>query len=612
MTPSITAGLAFLAASFSVGLARSVSRSDLRASYDYVIVGGGASGLTVANRLSEDADVTVLVIEAGPFDEGEDFITIPGLGGGGFGSRYDWNISLARNDLLGIPVQACPQGKAVGGTTVINLMAFDRGSRSDYDRWERLGLPGWNWETLLKYFKKAKTISPPQPDIAKEYNITVDHSVHGFKGYIQSTYAPFYWPTTRNIVDAFLELGIHIPADSGNGDAYGGYFTPQNRHPVTAARVSARDAYYETARDRPNFHILTDTLVTRLLTKGKSGSISISGVEVSSLRCLRTGTVTADKEVILAGGAIRTPQLLQVSGIGDPALLERFDIPVVVDLPAVGHNFHDHLHVPLLVDHNASLVPSNLTTNATYAAESRELYDRERAGPYTSVGADFLGFLPLRTISNSSTTSALQQAAAAQDVTEFLGDNTPAAVVRGYKAMYKVLTERLPAPDSAVIELISADRQLVVSLQQPYSRGSVRINSSSMEDTPIADSRVLHNPLDVEILVEGIRWARTLIETEALAELQTREVLPGANVTSDRDLAAFVLEAGRSAYHLAGSCTMGPKERGGVVDAQLKVYGVTNLRIVDASVMPLLPASHPQATVFGVAEMAADIIRGRI
>jgi choline dehydrogenase-like flavoprotein len=251
------------------------------------------------------------------------------------------------------------------------------------------------------------------------------------------------------------------------------------------------------------------------------------------------------------------------------------------------------------------VVQANLTNNATFAAEARALYDLNRTGPYTRSGGDFLGFLPLTTY--SSIASQLQEEAVAQDGTAYLAPETPTEVVEGYRAMHNLLTDHLLAPDSALIEMSWSDGRMGLNLQQPYSRGSVQAVSSSMFDAPIVDPRVLHNPLVVSFLVEAVRWGRGVVQTDAMAELQPVEVMPGAHVTSDEDLANVIRQQALPAWHLAGTCKMGLREEGGVVDDQLRVYGVGNLRVVDASIMPLLPAAHPMVTVYAVAEKVCNI-----
>lgn len=255
----------------------------------------------------------------------------------------------------------------------------------------------------------------------------------------------------------------------------------------------------------------------------------------------------------------------------------------------------------------APLTASNLTTNATYAAESRELYDTEQTGPYADSTGDFLVFLPLQNFTEQWST--IQTEATAQDPSLYLPNGTATEVVAGYKRQHEVLTEKLGSTGSAVLEMIWADGAVVLGLEHPYSRGSVKAPSADIFDAPSADPALLSNPLDVEILVEGIKFVRTLMGADALAALQPVEVLPGANVTSDADLSSFVRQSASTLYHPAGSCKLGARDEGGVVDGELKVYGIEGLRIVDASVMPLLPASHTMTTVYAVAEKVSHSIR---
>ncbi|KAK6222010.1 hypothetical protein LQW54_001231 [Pestalotiopsis sp. IQ-011] len=583
-------------------------RDDLLPAYDYVVIGAGASGLTVANRLSEDDETTVLVIEAGEFDQGEDIVTIPGLAGGAVGTKYDWNISYAPTEYVANNSISIPQGKIVGGSTKLNRMVFDRGSESDYDRWEDLGNQGWGWEALLPYFKKNEIFTPPDAQIAAEVNITYDVSAHGYDGYMNVSYAPFIWPTTKIFADAIEEIGISISPDQANGNAIGGFYSPHNQDPETATRSSAKEAYYDTVATRSNLHLITGQQVTRILSNMTGDSVCVAGVEFASGRNASSSSVIVQKEAILAAGAIFTPQILQVSGIGDAAHLSSIGVSTVVDLPAVGQNFHDHILLTTVNTIVAPLTASNLTTNATYAAESRELYDTEQTGPYADSAGDFLVFLPLQNFTEQWST--IQSEATTQDPSLYLPNDTAAEVVAGYKLQHELLTEKLGSTGSAVLELIWADGAVVLGLGHPYSRGSVKAPSADIFDAPTADPALLSNPLDVEILVEGIKFVRTLMGADALAPLQPAEVLPGANVTSDADLSGFVRQSARTLYHPAGSCKLGARDEGGVVDGELKVYGIDGLRIVDASVMPLLPASHTMTTVYAVAEKAADIIRG--
>ncbi|OHF00487.1 GMC oxidoreductase [Colletotrichum orchidophilum] len=578
--------------------------------YDYIVVGGGASGLTVANRLTENPAVTVLVIEAGELDKGEDFVKIPGLAGGAIGTQYDWNTTYVANDALGGRVVSIPQGKVVGGSTKLNRMVFDRGSKSDYDRWDVLGAEGWNWESLFPYFKKNEKFTPPKADIVSEWGVEFDAAAHGSDGLMQATYSPFFWPTTKYMIEAVKELKITIPKDQANGSAIGAYFCPHNQDPITSTRSSAREAYYDNFTGRKNLHLLTGRQVTKVLTAGSGDFVKAIGVEFAASKGAQTQTAKVAKEVILAAGTFHTPQILQVSGIGDPALHTSINVPTVVNLPAVGQNLHDHVILTVVNTINTTLpVNSMLQNNATFAAEARAQYDSQKNGPLSSPTGDFIAFLPLSTYSKA--VDVLSSEAASQDATTYLPSGTPAEVVKGYKAQQKVLNERLTADDSAILEIIWSDGAFVLGLQHPYSRGSLKAPSSSTFDAPIADSAFLKNPLDVSVLVEGVKFARTIAGTEAVKPLQPFEIVPGANVTTDAAIADFVRQQSGTLYHPVGTCKLGPREEGGVVDANLNVYGVKSLRIVDASIMPLLPASHLMTTVYAVAERAADIIKGK-
>lgn len=253
------------------------------------------------------------------------------------------------------------------------------------------------------------------------------------------------------------------------------------------------------------------------------------------------------------------------------------------------------------------MTPSALE-NATFAAQARQEYEAQKKGPYTSPTGDFLLFLPVSTYSDAK--AELYAQAVAGNASKSLPANTPEEVLKGYQTQYDSLTNRLLSNESGNLEIIWADGVMLLGLQHPYSRGSVKASSASIFDPPVADSGFLRNPLDVALLREGIRFARRFITTPSLAVLNPVEVAPGATVTSDEGLDEFIRGGASTLYHPAGSCKMGPREEGGVVDTELKVYGVSGLRIVDQSVFPQLPASHTMTTAYGVAEKAADIIRG--
>ncbi|KAL5373727.1 hypothetical protein DPSP01_012472 [Paraphaeosphaeria sporulosa] len=487
-------------------------------------------------------------------------------------------------------------------------MVFDRGSKSDYNAWEGFGNDGWNFEGILPYFKKNEKFTPPTEEILAEYDIKWDLAFHGDKGPMYTSYSPFIWPTTKNLINATKEAGIYIPEDQANGNAYGGYYCPHNLDPVNVTRSSAKEAYYNTASARQNFHVITGNQVKRIVTQTINGTVKVTGVEFASSSNATCQAVNVSREAVLAAGALHTPQLLQVSGIGDSAHLKSINVEPIVDLPAVGQNLHDHVSAIVVNTINTTILTQSALQNATFAAQAREEYNTQRKGPYSSPTGDFLLFLPVPTYSNDS--ASIHAQASAGNVSASLPSDATAEVIKGYQAQYESLTARLLANDSGTLEIIWADGVIVLGLQHPYSRGSVKAASSSIFDPPVADSGFLRNPLDVLLLREGVKFARRFITSPSLAALNPFEAVPGANVTSDADLDEYIRGSASTLYHPAGSCKMGPKEEGGVVDGELKVHGVQGLRIVDQSVFPQLPASHTMTTAYGVAEKAADIIRG--
>lgn len=426
---------------------------------------------------------------------------------------------------------------------------------------------------------------------------------------VQEIYLP---PPTDNIINATKELGITIQKDQAAGQPIGGYFCPHNINSTLVTRSSAREAYYTPAAGRSNLHLITSQQVTRLLTTGggsDNGTATVTGVEYAASAEGPRSTITVGKEAILAAGALHTPPLLQVSGIGASALHQEIGVSTVVDLPAVGQNFQDHVSLAAVATVTTDQITSSLlTSNETFAAEALAQYHEQKAGPYTSPTGDFLLFLPLTTYSNASASIASQ--ADGLDGTQYLPSDAPAEVVAGYQKEQAILNSHLTRDDSAMLELIWDTGLLVLGLQHPFSRGSVKASSNSTFDQPNATPGYLSNPLDLALLKEALTFARRVWATDAIASLSPVEVSPGANVTADADVESWIRDNVGTLYHPAGSCKMGAREEGGVVDDQLKVYGVSNLRVVDASVMPLLPATHIMTAVYGVAEKAADIIKG--
>ncbi|KAK2000864.1 alcohol oxidase [Colletotrichum falcatum] len=575
-------------------------------SYDYVIVGGGTTGLTLASRLSADSACSVLVIEAGMPDNYEAAVMIPRFypGASGFapGTRYDWNLtSVPQTSLQGQTVNLT-QGHVIGGSSTVNAMIFDRGMPSNYDAWAALGNSGWDFEALLPYFKKSESFTPASPENAATYMMTYDPACHGAEGPVQSSYLAWSHPNNTNFLDAIHGLGVSTPVDQGC-NPLGAYLTTHSIDPRNQSRSSARTSHYDAIIGRPNLSIATGQRATRLLFGTNSTIPKAVAVEFSTGPGSTAQRVMASKEIIVAAGALNTPKLLQLSGIGSGSVLSKYGIVSIADLPGVGSNLQDHpfgLTVASLKDG----IPGNSDlNNATYDAEQGKLYYSQRKGRWTDTIAEALAFIPLSNFTTSDTANRLLSTIKSTSA-QFLPPGTDEAVASGYQKQVEEILKMHNDASTAGMELLYVDggRSVVNILMHPLSRGTVTINSSDPFIPPVIDPRYFSHPYDGQVLVESLRFNRRLLDTGPIQALGATETLPGAAVQSDEDILAYTKGITSTEYHYSGTCAMLPKALGGVVDPELKVHGVDSLRIVDASIMPLVPSAHTQATVYAIAE----------
>jgi choline dehydrogenase len=315
------------------------STFNLNSTYDFVIIGGGASGLTVADRLTEDPSTTVLVLEYGPFDACEPSVLVPGLLNLTT-TPYWFNLTSAPQWHLNNRTFQVTIAATVGGGTVINGMLFHRGEKADYDAWEQLGAHGWGWSDLLPYFMKSETFTPPNAPFAREWDIEWEGHIHGTQGPLQISYPPYQFPIVRNSFHAFHELGVATPIDPSDSSAKGVFWAPSTLDPVERTRSYARTAHYDrVASTRPNYHVLPMAAATKVLFDVSNKAIAVEYIDRATNTTFKVGS---SKEVILAAGAVHTPQLLMLSGIGDKEDLSEHGIECIADTPSVGHNFQDH------------------------------------------------------------------------------------------------------------------------------------------------------------------------------------------------------------------------------------------------------------------------------
>jgi choline dehydrogenase len=510
--------------------------------YDYIVIGAGSAGCVIANRLTEDPEITVLLLEAGTPDTKPE-IQIPLECTHLPGTEVDWGYFSEPepylNDREALPPSAgrkifCPRGKVLGGSSAINFLVYIRGNSIDYDYWQSLGNSGWSYQDVLPYFKKSEH----QQWGASEY--------HGVDGELSVTDVISPAPISQRFVDAAVTLGYDYNPDF-NGTQQEGAGSIQLTV-KDGKRHSAAAAFLLPILDRPNLTVQTGALATRLLFEGTR----VIGVEY-----LREGTlnqIRVDQEVILSAGSFDSPKLLMLSGIGDAEQLQAVEIPVIVDLPGVGQNLQDHILVA---------VPYEATQDLHTATTSNGIAE---AGLFV----------------HSKGNQGL-----APDLELIFGPILWAPP--GY-----------PNSDVGFTGLIA--------LVHPENIGSVSLRSLNPQDAPIVRLNYLQNQSDVEKLIEGIRLMRRLFQTSAFDEFRGREVAPGADVTDDESLAAYIRETCGTVFHPIGTCKMGTDSKA-VVDPELRVYGVEGLRVVDASIMPTLITGHTNAPTIMIGEKAADLIK---
>ncbi|MGR4871157.1 GMC family oxidoreductase [Variovorax sp. LARHSF232] len=532
--------------------------------FDYVIVGAGTSASVLARRLTQaDPQVSICLLEAGGLDR-HPYLAIPaGFVKTLYGDRFTWPFSTSPVPGLSNRQLSIPQGRVVGGSSSVNGLVYVRGKRADYDDWRDRGNTGWGYDDLLPYFKRSET------KIGEG-----DERYRGKHGELKVTDGPWRNPLCDAFIAAARASGIPLAGDY-NGEAYAGtgYF---QRIIYKGRRVSASKAFLAPALATGRVELRTHCLAQRITFEG----LRATGVLYRD-RAGAERTVRARREVVLAAGTVNSPKLLQLSGIGPGELLRDLGIPVRRDLPGVGENLRDHF-------------------GARLVARARDVVTINQLARWPRLGLEGLRWLAgqpsILSVSPSICYAVGPVNAHNDDPKEIRFIFTPGSYVEG----------KLYVLDSYPGMTLGAGQL------RPASKGHVRIVSPSAADAPEIQPNYLAEEVDQQAIVSGLRQARALMHSPQLSRYFESETLPGPSTETDAEWLDFARRRGNTGYHLVGTCRMAPEsDPTAVVDADLRVRGIEGLRVVDASIMPMIPSANTFAATLAIAEKAADMIAGK-
>jgi choline dehydrogenase len=525
--------------------------------FDYIVVGAGSAGCVVARRLSDDSSLRVLLLEAGPPSDDFWIRTPAGMGKMFRSEQYNWRFSTEPVPGLRDRRIYWPRGKTLGGTSAINGMVYIRGNRRDYDHWAQLGNAGWSWAEVLPYFIKS------------ERNTRGAGPFHGADGPMEVA-DQIAHPATTAFLQAAQRFGLPFLEDLNTGEPEGaGYLQATIRKGV---RQSSFEAFLAPVRSRPNLTIRTGAHVRRVLVAGREAT----GVELEENGAIHS--VAATREVVVCGGALNSPHLLMLSGIGDSEMLRRHGIEPRLYLPGVGRNLQDHFSVRVQAETDRA---------SSYNLDLRGWRKYWQGARYLATRGGYL---------------ALASTAAAAYVR-----SSPQVEYPDIQLSFRPMT--FTARDSGVVDVdpyhaVSASVYRV----RPASRGEVSLRSADPMAAPFFMPNYMSAPEDIEAMLSGLRQLRRIFALEPLASRIVKEIAPGTGVDSDEQLLDFMQREGQCAFHPVGTCKMG-RDAMAVVDERLRVRGIERLRVVDASIMPTVISGNTNAPAIMIGEKGADMIR---
>lgn len=587
--------------------------------FDYIIIGGGGCGLTLAARLSEDPSRTVLVLESGGANLNDAELLRSASYGALHGKpQYDWGHKTSPQKHLDGRSVVWARGKGLGGSTGINFLCYSKPPARDIDDWEKLGNSGWNWELHQKLLKRVERWQAPPEDVQKKMRLDPATFKFGTDGPLGIGFPALLQDGEIECVEALEKAGIPPAPQPHDGNPSGWFWVPNTYDTETQTRSYSTTAFYLPNKDRKNLFVLADAHVHRVLTEaGSNGNFNAVGVEFGHGGS--THRAHAAREVIVSAGALKSPQILELSGIGRRDILEKIGVPVKVDLPGVGENVQEHVASSIsweLRDDCPWQTPDLLRDPETFAKHVELL--KEGKGLFT-LGIILMAFFPLEMVSDKADEIYKR---AKEELARIDRSTVPAGFLEQVEIQLARLNPKTSSPTCEFVLVpgfwsgpnppVPGKRYItpMAILNCSFSRGTIHAKSSDPEEDPEFDPRYFERNVDVEMFMETIKWMRNLAKISPIKDMIAREINPGPEVQTDEELLEWAKAWLFTPHHTACSLSMLPREKNGVVDSQLKVYGTNNLRVVDISVMPLHISSHTQSTAYFIAEKAADIIKG--
>ncbi|EMD37265.1 hypothetical protein CERSUDRAFT_105302 [Gelatoporia subvermispora B] len=591
--------------------------------FDYVIIGGGTAGLTIAASLTEDTTVTVLVLEAGSSNLDDPKILLSGRFGATVGNpKYDWGHKTLPQKYCNNRIIEWSQGKGLGGTSTMNFWCWIKPPAGDVDAWQGLGNAGWGWKSFQKYSLRSERFIPEtgrDPEgVSRDY---IEH--RGQSGRLITTVANTFTTLNTTFFETAGNLGIPLIADPYGGYTSGAWTAATSMDPRSNWTKSyAATASYIPVAGRQNFTVLTEAICTRVIFSDAKIDDKLVATGVKFIHVSRVCTVNARKEVICSAGTIKTPQILELSGIGSRDVLRRIGVPLKIELPGVGENVQDHVIIgsAMKLKETSGIEETfDSLRDPEFAREQVRLMELGEPNLHRYAFNAF-SYTSLSLVSPDEAESYIQRVN--RRVQELkTTDRLPPGRAEQYEIQIRALKDN-QNPDlqivaypgflsySALPDASTRYVSLFCVLNHPLSRGTIHSISDNPLDSPEIDPHYFEDPLDLELFAQNLKFARKFAETEPFKSIVASGVDTVMNYTSDEELLEFTRNTARSAGHAIGSASMLPRDKNGVVDPDLRVYGTANLRIADLSIVPLHVAAHTQSLAYAIGEKLADLLKG--